>query len=254
MKYCFTTLAVGEPYESKTIEFFKNLSEKTENCDFFIATNNLEFPSENGDKIKVHQINQDNLHDSRGGFSFHLNLKCLSLKHVMMYEKKMLQENPDFQKYDYVIFTDGDWIVYDEFSEQKILNMLNYMESENIDFAFERPAAIGDSRKNPEHSFFRDKLYDYDMLEYDKWDEAHVVNEQFLVFKNNYKFRFFVNRWEQFLWYSIKNDIRNYPDGFEIGVSALEAGMKWNYNGVFNHFLPKCFAFYTKNDVLHLRF
>jgi chaperone protein DnaJ len=150
--------------------------------------------------------------------------------------------------------TNGDWIVHDEFSEQKILNMLNYMETENIDFAFERPAAIGDSRKNPEHSFFRDKLYDYDILEYDKWDEAHVVNEQFLVFKNNYKFRFFVNRWEQFLWYSIKNDIRNYPDGFEIGVSALEAGMKWNYNGVFNHFLPKCFAFYTKNDVFHIRF
>ncbi len=45
------------------------------------------------------------------------------------------------------------------------------------------------------------------------------------------------SNWEQFLWYSIHNDIRNYPDGFEIGVSALEAGMKWNYNGVFNHFL-----------------
>ena len=105
--------------------------------------------------------------------------------------KKMLEENPEFKKYDYVIFTDGDWIVYDEFSEEKILNMFNYMENENIDFSFERPAAVGDSRKNPEHSFFRDKLYDYDILEYDKWDEAHVVNEQILVFKNNYKFRFF---------------------------------------------------------------
>ena len=63
MKYCFTTLAVGEPYESRTLEFFKNLSEKTENCDFFIATNNPEFPSELGERIKVYQINQDSLHD-----------------------------------------------------------------------------------------------------------------------------------------------------------------------------------------------
>ena len=118
MKYCFTTLAVGEPYETRTLNFFKSLSEKTENCDFFIATNNPEFPSELSDRIKVYQINQDNLHDSRGGFSFHLNLKCLSLKHIMLHEKQMLKENPDFQKYDYVIFTDGDWIVYDEFSEQ----------------------------------------------------------------------------------------------------------------------------------------
>jgi len=52
MKYCFTTLAVGEPYESRTIEFFKNLSERTENCDFFITTNNPEFPSELGEIIK----------------------------------------------------------------------------------------------------------------------------------------------------------------------------------------------------------
>ena len=92
MKYCFTTLAVGELYETRTLEFFKSLSEKTENCDFFIATNNLEFPSELSDRIKVYQINQDNLHDSRGGFSFNLNLKCLSLKHVMLYEKQMLKE------------------------------------------------------------------------------------------------------------------------------------------------------------------
>ena len=253
MKYCFATLAVGEPYESRAIEFYKNLSEKTENCDFFIATNNLDF-STTEQKIKVYQINQDNLHDSRGGFSFHLNLKCLSLKHVILYEKQMLLKNPEFQKYDYVIFTDGDWILYEKFSEEKILNMLNYMEAENIDFAFERPAQIGESRINPENSFFRDKLYDYDILEYPKWDEAHVVNEQFLVFKNNYKFRFFVNRWEQFLWYSIKNDIRNYPDGFEIGVSALEAGMSWRYYGVFNNFLSECFAFYTKSNVFHVRF
>lgn len=253
MKYCFTTLAIGEPYESRTIEFFKNLSEKTKKCDFFMTTNNSNL-SVLGDKIKVNLIIQDELHDSRGGFSFNLNLKCLSLKHVKNYEKQMIQQNPEFETYDYIIFIDGDWIMFDEFSEEKIINMLNYMDSENIDFAFERPARIGDGRLNPEQSFYRDKIYDYEILEYDKWDDAHVVNEQFLVFKNNYKFKLFVNRWEQFLWFTIKNDIRNYPDGFEIGVSALESGMKWSYSGVFTHFLTNCFAFYTKNNVFHVRF
>jgi hypothetical protein len=64
----------------------------------------------------------------------------------------------------------------------------------------------------------------------------------------------FVQNWEKFLWYSIQNDIRNYPDGFEIGVSALQAGMKWHYMGIFNHFLPSCFEFYTKLGDKHVRF
>ena len=253
MKYCFTTLAVGDPYEEFTAKLYTSLREKTQNCEFFITTNNPNFP-DLGEKIHINRESLQSLHDSRGGFSFHLNYKCLSIKHVLSNEKQMLALDPEFKKFDYVIFTDGDWIMEKDFSEEKILNMLNYMETEGFDFVFERPASIGDGRRDPENSFYRDKIYDYDILEYDKWDEAHVVNEQCLVFKNNYKFRFFAQRWEQFLWYSIHNDIRNYPDGFEIGVSALEAGMKWHYNGVFNHFLQGCFGFYTKLGDYHIRF
>ena len=45
MRYCFTTLAVGEPYESRTLEFFKQLRERTTKCDFFITTTNDEYVS-----------------------------------------------------------------------------------------------------------------------------------------------------------------------------------------------------------------
>lgn len=248
MKYCFTTLAVGDPYEELSANFHKSLREKTQHCTSFITTNNLEYP-DLGDGIIINRQNLTSLHDSRGGFSFHLNYKCLSLKHVLSYEK----DNPD-KKCDYVIFTDGDWILHAEFSEEKVLRMLEHIKKENFDFVFERPARIGDGRKDPENTFYRDKIYDYDILEYDGWDEAHVVNEQFLVFKNNHKFKMFVQNWEKFLWYSIQNDIRNYPDGFEIGVSALQAGMKWHYMGIFNHFLPSCFEFYTKLGDKHVRF
>jgi hypothetical protein len=143
--------------------------------------------------------------------------------------------------------------MYEGFSEEKILNMLNYMEKDGLDFLFERPAPIGPHKQQPEQSFFREKLYDYDVFEHTKWDEAHVVNEQFMVFKNNWKFRYFVRRWEEFLWYSIHNNIRNYPDGFDIGVSALDAEMKWDWNS-FRGFLPSCFEFRDKAGNLHTRF
>jgi hypothetical protein len=165
----------------------------------------------------------------------------------------MLKQNPDFVKYDYVIFTDGDWIMHDNFTEEKVLNFLEEVERRELDFLFERPALIGPCKKDPNECFFKDKLYDYDVFDHTIWDEAHVPNEQFLVFKNNAKFKFFTQRWEQFLWYSIANDITNYPDGFEIGISALEADMKYEYQGMFG-MLNSCFAFYTKIGDYHVRF
>jgi hypothetical protein len=74
-----------------------------------------------------------------------------------------------------------------------------------------------------------------------------------MVFKNNWKFRYFVRRWEEFLWYSIHNNIRNYPDGFDIGVSALEAEMKWDWDSFRGH-IPACFEFHDKAGNLHVRF
>lgn len=248
MRYCFATLAVNEPYESKTQKFYQDLRENTEQGNFFITTTNEKLLNQ-GDKIFTKIINPYSLHCSKGGFDFHLNLKCLSLKHVLEFEK----ENPG-QKHDYVIFTDGDWGMYSGFTEEKILGMLDHMDRDGIECLFERPAPIGLHKQNPDESFFKDKLYDYDVFDHSKWDEAHCVNEQILVCRNNSKFKFFVQRWEQFLWYSIANNIRNYPDGFEIGISLLESEMKYAYQGIFGHYLNKCFYFYTKTNQLHIRF
>jgi hypothetical protein len=247
MKYCFTTLAVNEPYESKTKEFYNELREKTEHCNLFITTTNEELLNQ-GERIHTNIIKPYSLNCTGGGFDFHLNLKCLSLKHIIDFEK----QNPDVH-HDYIIFTDGDWGVWKSFDEQKILNMFEHMKKNNLDCLFERPAPIGAHKQNPDQSFFRDKLFDYDVFEHTKWDEAHCVNEQILVFKNNAKFRFFVQRWEQFLWYSIANNIRNYPDGFEIGISILEADMKYSYDGMLR-LMSDCFYFHTKTGDLHVRF
>jgi hypothetical protein len=251
MRYCFASLSIGEEYLKKTINMFNEMAKKTVNCDFFLTTTECDLPQMD-EKIKVKFINPPSLHHENiiTTTSFHYNLKVLSLKHILEFQKS----NPNESKYDYIFYVDADWEIYDGFSEEKIFNMLNWTKENDYDFVFERPASIGDSRRDPPGSFFRDKVIDYDILEYDKWDDAHCVNEQFLLFKNSHKFKFFVMRWEQFLWYSIENKIRNYAEGFEIGVSALESGMKWHFSNAFGHFLQQCFQFKTKTEQLHIRF
>lgn len=254
MKYCFTTLSIGEPYETLTKNFFTDLAAKTKYCDFFVTTNNKDFSHENN-RVKINVINPPALRTSHNwiGFDFNVHLKSLSFKHILNYQKNN-ENTPGFENYDFVIFCDGDWSIYDGFSEEKILSMFERLKEEDIDFLFERPAAIEGGKRDFSQCFYKNKLIDYDVFSHNKWDEAHVVNEQFLVFKNNNKFKFFVQRWEMFLWYCIANDLTNYPDGFEIGVSAFEAGMKYAYYGYFNHYLTNCFCFNTKYGEKNIRF
>ena len=237
MKYIFTTLAIGDSYVENASKCYTTYSEKC-SADFNITTNET---CNVGPKVNLDIIKLDKYHDDHEGFSFYLNLKVLSLKYCLD------------KGYDYIIFNDADWRMTNNFSEDKLFNLFNHMKDNDLDFLFERPAKIGDHKKDMSGCFFDRKMSDYNVFEHNKWDEAHVVNEQFLVFKNNWKFRFFVRRWEEFLWYSIKNDIRNYPDGFEIGVSALESDMKWDWNS-FRRFIPGCFEFYDKPGNLHIRF
>jgi len=236
-KYIFTTLAVGDSYLHNAAKCYTKYSDRCSG-DFNITTNEI---VEVGSRVNLDQIKLERYEDGNPGFSFYLNLKVLSLKYCLD------------KGYDFIIYNDADWRITDGFSEDKLENTFNYMNENNLDFLFERPAKVGDHKKNLDNCFFDRKLKDYHVFEHNKWDEAHVVNEQFMVFKNSWKFRYFVRRWEEFLWYSIHNGIRNYPDGFEIGVSALESEMIWDWNS-FRHLLPGCFEFHDKSGNLHIRF
>jgi hypothetical protein len=237
MKYIFTTLAVGEPYLKNAAECYSEYSNKCSG-DFNITTNESYIVN---DKVNLDLFKLDKYNDNGEGFSFFLNLKCLSLKYCLN------------KGYDFIIYNDADWKITKNFNENKLFNLFNHMNKNNFDFLFERPSLIGDHKKNINNCFFVDKLKDYHVFEHSKWDNAHVVNEQFMVFKNSWKFRYFIRRWEEFLWYSIHNNIRNYPDGFDIGVSALDSDMIWDWDS-FRHFLPSCFEFYDKSGKLHVRF
>jgi hypothetical protein len=261
-KYFMTTLSINEPYFEKSLKFYTELHERTKNCYFNITTSqkDLERLTEHTGltheefKVKYPKLSLTTVEDFNfritfplemdgNGFIFNLNLKVLSIKACL--QSKI--------KFDYLIFIDGDWGIYDGFSEDQLLKLFSIMNDNDIDFGFERPAKIGEGRVNPSQTFYADKFYDYNCLENPLWDNAHVVNEQFLVFKNNWKLTLFEQKWEQMLWYSIANNIRNYPDGFEIGISALESGMNWNYK-LFS-VLNNCFYFHAKyTNIKHTRF
>ena len=239
-KYAFTTLAVGSQYLNTSLSTRREMEPK---CSAVLGITTDESPVISG-KTEINQISVDNYHCTNftnGAFSFHLNLKVLALKHML------------HKDLDYVIYTDGDWEVFDGFSEEKMQGMFEYMDSNNIDAAFERPSLIGGHKQNLRECFFPNKIRDYNVMDHTKWDAGHCVNEQFMVFKNNWKFRFFVQRWEMFLWYTIHNNIQNYPDGFEIGVSALESDMNVDFVG-YQHYIRRCFQFRSKDGGLNIRF
>jgi hypothetical protein len=238
MRYLFTTLAVGEEYVNNAFNFYSSIESKTSQCDFNITTN---VQLENKDRINFNYFTLDSYHGSGEGFTFFLNLKVLSLKYALD------------KGYDYVIFTDADWGTTDDFSEEKMLSLFDYMEEKDIDSLFERPNEIGYNKEHINECYFKEKIRDYHVMEHAKWDKAHVFNEQFFVLKVNWKFRYFVRRWEEMMWYSIANDIRNYPDGFEIGVAALEADMKIDFNE-WRSLVKNCFIFYNKSNEPYYRF
>lgn len=238
MKYLFTTLAVGDSYLDNAIDCYKKLGKVLSNCNFNITTN---IKLNNIDSINFNYFSLDKYHDDKPGFSFYLNLKVLALKYALDKE------------YDFVIYNDADWRPTENLQENKILQLFEYMNANNYDLLFERPAQIGYYKQHFDECYFKEKFHDYNVFEHNKWDNAHVMNEQFFVYKVNWKYRFFVRRWEQFLWYTIANDIRSYPDGFEIGVSAHEADMVADYDQ-WRAIIKDCFEFFDKSGNKHIRF
>jgi hypothetical protein len=237
MTYIFTTLAVGNSYVLNALQSFERLSKLLPNASFNITTTS----DVKHNLINIDRFKLDKLTDSGPGFAFHLNLKSLALKYCID------------KSFDMIVYLDADWCPTEKLSEDNFNNLYNYMLSNNIDMLCERPAQIGYYKNKPYECFFNEKLIDYRVKEHDYWDEAHVFNEQILIFKNNYKFNFFANRWEQFLWWTVANNIRNYPDGFEIGVSALDAKMKYDFDQ-WRTLAQGIFKFKDKQGNEHIRF
>lgn len=248
MKYAFTTLAVGKYYEDKSNKFYTDLAKKTKYSKGHITTANTNFKHPNA---HVNYINPPKLYNFEGRedtYSFHLNLKCLAIKHALELDFK--------NELDYIIFHDGDWLIEKGFREKGLIACLNYMEENEIDVAYEREAHLWqdiEQYKKGESIMCKDKIEHYDLVNNTVWQDILLPNEQFMIFKNNHKLKFFVKRWEQFLWYGMMNNLMDYPDALEIGVSIKESQMKAE-NVQFDKFMEKYFSFLNNSGTKHTKF
>lgn len=237
MKYAIVTLAVNTPYFDKAYRHYKEISNRFSG-DFIITT---DVQASNVENVHINNIKFNSYKTSHGYQPFLFNLKSLAFKAALD------------KGYDFILYIDSDWKILPDLTENILQEAFKTMNKFHLDLIFERPAEIGGARENPTQSFFKNKLDDYHALEHTKWDKAHVMNEQIFLIKNSWKFRYFVNRWEQFLHYSIYNNIWNYAEGFEAGISAMEAEMKSDYH-LFKGIFKSCFEFYDKTNKRYIRF
>lgn len=237
MTYTFCSLAVGEDvYYNNIFNTFTEISKITSRSNFLISTDNKK---KEGDKITTVGIEQYpvNLKDRE---LFNYNLKFHPIKESIKF------------KSDLIIFIDADWKVYKNFNEYKFDDLLEQMNIRDIDFAFERPHQIGGSKRDLQNCFWKHKIEVYQLDKTTKYDEAHVCNEQILIFRNNEKLKLFIENWEKLYWRSYEENIWAFAEGVEIGMSTIESGMRFDWHIIKT--LNECFHFESKCGIHYTRF
>jgi len=236
VKYAFCTISVGDEYLQKSIDFANKLNEISNEHHYVVVTNRQTPDIQNTTFVNLSENEVLFIHNI-----FNYNLKYLPIKVSCE------------MGFDYVIFIDSDWRIEDGFSPEKIKNLLGFMQMQDFDMLFERPHPIGYGKHDGDNCFWRHKRDFYKLLETDEFDNGHVTNEQFLVFKNSEKLKVFISFWEKLTQHSTSSNIWAFAEGVEIGMSSVKANFKWCYYG-WQNILNNCFSFLTKDAKFHKRF
>jgi hypothetical protein len=236
MSYIFCTIAIGEKYYNSSVDFAKKLNDVSTNHEFLIVTDQTIETIPNCTIIKI----PENFTTFYPNGCFNYNLKYYPIKLASNIGKKT------------IIYLDADWMIGPKYDENKLNVFTEWFENSTYDFCFERPHGI-----NGKHSwdtcFWRHKIEPYGLMDTDFYDNGHVCNEQFLVFKNNDKLQIFLDVWEKRNLFSLENNIWPFAEGLEIGMSSIDADMTFTWNAF--HFLDSCFMFYCVScDVPLIRF
>jgi hypothetical protein len=224
MKYFFTTLAIGQKYYDSAINFSNKLMDLDPNILRVIVS---DIEAEHPSNTKIIKVKNNTQFTVRNTFNY--NLKYLAIKEAINFAS------------EYIIFTDADWIISNEYDKAKIIKFLEDSSPE-IDFFFERPHAIGDSKRDLNNCFWRHKIEPYGLADIHDYDKAHVCNEQFMIFKNNDKLKNFVNFWSSRNQFCIDKNVWTFAEGVEIGMSAIDADMKSDWSCF--RTIENCFEFY----------
>jgi|688.fasta_scaffold168200_2 hypothetical protein len=235
MKYVYCTIAIGEKYLKSAIKFAEKLNEKSITHKVLIITDGNHKEVKNTSFVK---FNNNEVKFIKNYFNY-------NLKYIPIMESLKLD-------FDFVLFFDADWDLFNGYNESKLLSFLESFKNSNLDFIYERPHSIGDTKRDPHKCFWRHKVEPYGLLNTTRYDKAQVVNEQFLVFKNSPKLKTFVNKWKERNEFGVKNDIWAFAEGVEIGMSAVDANMNMDWKKMYE--LKDFFSFVANTGVTHIRF
>lgn len=235
MKYVYCTIAIGEKYLKSAIKFAEKLNEKSITHKVLIITDGNPKEVKNTSFVK---FNNNEVKFIKNYFNY-------NLKYIPIMESLKLD-------FEFVLFFDADWDLFNGYNESKLLSFLESFKNSNLDFIYERPHSIGDTKRDPHKCFWRHKVEPYGLLNTTRYDKAQVVNEQFLVFKNSPKLKTFVNKWKERNEFGVKNDIWAFAEGVEIGMSAVDANMNMDWKKMYE--LKDFFSFVSNTGVTHIRF
>lgn len=236
ISYIYCTIAIGEKYYISALNFAKKLNEVSKNHKVLIITDHDILDIDN---CIIQEI-PENLTKFYPNGCFNYNLKYYPIKIASEFN------------YNVIMYFDADWIINPNYDESKIDLFLDYFTKSNNDFLFERPHGII-GKHDWDTCFWRHKIEAYNLMGTTKYDNGHVCNEQFLVFKNNDKLKVFVDSWDYRDKYSLSINLHPFAEGLEIGMSSIDANMNFDWNGF--HFLKSCFMFYSvSSDIPFIRF
>lgn len=227
MRILFTIISIdsgNDFYLSAAKRLINELLEKTP-YDVLVSTNNDNYFS---DVISDRCIVRNNIRENsilKYGTEFNYNLK----HHAFL-------EIPE--KYDYIIYIDGDikLMKWDEETE----NFING-EMSNYDFFGDRLNAVLIDEVNRfiknEPCLFSHKIKSYDIMDRFEIDDeimmSRMPSEHILILKNDpEKIMKFQEKWEELNEYlQSKNGVGgSWGDGFEIGISSNYAGFNQYFN------------------------
>ena len=236
MRYLYCTIAIGEDYFNSAKSFAEKLNTFSNNHHMLIVTD------KSYDEIKNTTI------------EIIPNDKTLFIKDVFNYNLKyyplFLSNKMD---YDYIIYVDSDWRVRDSYNPSSVEEMLNFMEQEGYDILFERPHRIGDGKFVGRECFWQHKVGFYNLLDTEIYDNGHVCNEQFIVFKKNDKFNIFVQKWEELYEKATEGELWPFAEGLEIGMSMAFSKMNGCYVS-WERFIRQMYEFNSKDGGLNIKF
>ncbi len=223
MKYeiIFCTIAVGDEYNGYAQRLYHTI-QKVLGCPLLVVTDNPSYfrntPSKNLIIKKLPEHYKLKVDWAHGFAAFNYNLKFLPIKYA--------REHKDFK---FIFYLDCDWFMRQSHSKYKFNLELNGLG--DFDGLAGRDLRIFHEKQNRQ-LIPPQKLYLYNLYQTTQYDQAQIVNEQYLLLKNTDKIDIFVNSWENLERKCTENNGIAYAEGVEIGMAAVDAGIRFKISNI----------------------